>query len=57
VGDPKTQNQRLEQTGLAKPTKTPELTDIGAGLARQDVAGLVFEQFWNQTELFVRSKP
>ena len=54
---PETQNWRLELTGLAKPGKTCGLTGTGTGLARQEAPGRVFEQVWNRTEPFFRSKP
>jgi len=54
---PETQNRRLEPTGLAKPGKTCRLMGTGPGLARQDAAGRVFRQFWNQTETFFRFEP
>jgi len=57
IEKPKTQNRRLEPTGLANPSKTRGLTGMGPGLARQDVAGQVVGRFWNRTELFFRSEP
>jgi hypothetical protein len=54
---PETQNRRLEPTGLAKPGETRGLTGTGPGLARQESAGLAFGWFWNQTDLFLLSKP
>ena len=54
---PKTQNRRLEPTGLAKPGETRGLTGTGLGLARQQSAGRVFGRVWKQTDLFLWSKP
>jgi hypothetical protein len=54
---PETQNRRLEPTGLAKPSETRGLMGTGPGLAPQESAGRVFGQFWNLTDLFLRSKP
>jgi len=51
------QIRRLEPTGLAKPTKTRDLTGMGPSLACQEAAGQVFGRFWNRPELFFRSKP
>jgi hypothetical protein len=45
IEKPKTQNWILEQTDLAKPGKTRGLKGTGPGLAQQDAAGEVFEQF------------
>jgi hypothetical protein len=33
--------------GVAKPGKTPGLTGMGAGLARQEAPGRVFGWVWN----------
>jgi len=57
IEKPKTQNLRLDQTGLAKHCKTCGLTVIGPGLVHQNSACRVFGWFWNQTALFLRSKP
>jgi hypothetical protein len=54
---PKTQNRRLDPTGLAKPGETRGLTGTGPGLTRQDSVGRVFGRFWNRTNPFLRSKP
>jgi hypothetical protein len=54
---PKTQNQRLEPTGITRLGETRGLTVKGPGLARQESAGRVFGRFWNRTNSFLRSKP
>jgi hypothetical protein len=54
---PKTQSQRLETTGLAKPGETRGLTGTGPGLARQHSAGRVIGRVWNRTDQVYRSKP
>jgi len=46
---PKTQNRRLEPTGLAKPGKIGGLTGTGPGLDRQESAGRIAWQFLTQT--------
>jgi hypothetical protein len=43
--------------GLAKPGKTHWLTGTGPGLACHDAVVQVFGQVWNQTHLFLGSKP
>jgi len=54
---PKTQNRRLEPTGVAKAGETRGLTGTGPGLACQDPAGKVFGRFWNRTDPFLWFKP
>jgi hypothetical protein len=54
---PKTQNRKLELTGVANPCETRRLMGTGPGLAREESAGLVFGRFWNRTNPFLRSKP
>jgi hypothetical protein len=50
-------NRILDTTGLGKPCKSRGLTRTGPGLARQESAGRVFGRVWNQTDLFLGSKP
>jgi hypothetical protein len=54
---PENWNQRLEQTGLAKPGKICGLMGMGPGFACQDSAGRVFGRVWNPTVQFERSEP
>ena len=53
----KTQNWRLELTGLAKPSITHRVTGMGPALARQEVAGQVFARVCIRTDPFLLSKP
>jgi hypothetical protein len=46
----------LEPTGLAKHGTTRGLMGMVMGLARQEAAGRVVGRFWNQIDLFFRSK-
>jgi hypothetical protein len=48
---PKTQNRRLELTGLAKLGETRVLTGTGPDLTRPESAGPVFGRVWNRTNL------
>jgi len=57
IEKPETQKRRLDLTGLAKPSETHGLMGKWPGLDCQDTAGQVFGRFWNQIELFFRSKP
>ena len=50
------QNRRLEQTGLAKPGASQELTGIGLGLPSRQSVGRVNGRVWNRTDPFCQSK-
>jgi hypothetical protein len=47
IEKPKSQSQRLEPTGIAKPDTTCALMGTGPGLACQDDSGWVVGQFGN----------
>jgi len=53
----KTQNQRLEPTGLPNPSKTRESMGMGPAFACQQSAGWVFGLIWNGTDRILQSKP
>ena len=54
---PKTQNRRLNPTGLVKPGETCWLTGTSQDLAHQQSAGQDFGRVWKRTDPFLRSKP
>jgi len=51
------QNQRVKLTRLANPGGTCGLTGTGLDLVCQETTGRVFGRVWNQTNLFLWSKP